>query len=282
MRTHYLVMGGLCAALFAAPAIAQDTPAPSEPSVYDGDWLSVGVGVGYAPSYDGSDDYVLCPLPAVQGRLGGIGIAPRGSGLALDFIPDSDKKVGFSFGPAIGLRTDRNSQVKDKVVRSMGKLDKAVEVGPSLGVTVSRVFNPYDSLSFSTDITWDVAGAYKGMVVSPSVSYFTPLSRGAAVGLNLNTEYAGNKFADYYYSVSPAQSAASGLSPYKARKGFTKAGATLIGVIDLDGNLLNGGFAVVVGGGYSRMLGDAKNSPITSQRGNPNQWMGAMGIGYTF
>ncbi len=284
MIKDLLSVAGLCTAFVAAPAFAQDArPAgDNEPSVFDGDWLSVGIGVGYGPSYDGSDDYVAYPIPAIQGQLGGIGIRPRTRGIALDLIPDSGKKVSLDFGPAISLRTNRAGQIGDKVVRSLGKLDKAAEIGPSAGVTVSRVLNPYDSLSFSADVAWDVAGAHKGMVVTPSISYFTPVSRGALVSVNFDAEYAGNRFADYYYSVSPAQSAISGLSPFEARKGFTKAGVTVISAIDLDGDLLNGGFAIVAGGGYARMLGDAKDSPFTSERGSPNQWMGAVGVGYTF
>ena len=285
MRNLLLCTSALCAAAIAAPAMAQNVPAGAagdEPSVYDGDWLSIGAGAGYGPSYDGSDDYVVFPVPVVQGNLAGIGITPRMGGIALDFLPDPDKGVGFNIGPAIRLRTNRASQIEDKVVRSLGKLDRAVEVGPSLGIKVSQVFHQYDALSINADIAWDVAGAHKGMVVTPSVTYFTPLNRGVAVGLNVSAEYGDRKFADYYYSVSPVQSAASGLSAFSAGKGFTKVGVAAIGGIDLDGDLLNGGFAVVLGGGYAGMLGDAKDSPFTSERGSPNQWFGAVGLGYTF
>ena len=281
MQKNLLTFAGLCAAVAASPALAQDA-ASGEASVYDGDWVSMGIGAGYGPSYDGSDDYVVFPLPMVQGELGGIGINPRPGGFALDVVGDPDKGIGFDIGPAIRLRSNRAQQIEDKVVRSLGKLDRAVEVGPHLGIKVSQVFHQYDSLSFGADVRWDVAGAHKGMVVSPSVTYFTPLSRGAAVALSVDAEYGDRKFARYYYSVTPAQSVASGLSEFSAGKGFTKAGVTLIGGIDLDGDLLNGGFAIVLGAGYSRMLGDAKDSPFTSDRGSADQWFGAVGVGYTF
>jgi len=44
----------------------------------------------------------------------------------------------------------------------------------------------------------------------------------------------------------------------------------------------NGGLALIALGGYSRMLGDAKRTPFTSIRGDADQWMGAVGVGYTF
>lgn len=281
MNGSIACIAGLFAMVLAGPAMAQEA-AEGEPSVFDGDWLSVGVGVGYGPSYDGSDDYVAYPIPAVQGVLGGIGINPRPGGFALDFLPAAKDGVSLDIGPSFRLRSSRAQQIKDPVVRSLGKLDRAVEVGPHLGMTIPRVFHQYDSLSVGADVRWDVAGAHKGMVIAPSVTYFTPLSRGVAVALGFDAEYADGDFADYYYSVSPAQSVASGLPAFSAGSGFTKAGVTLIGGIDLNGDLLDGGFALVFGAGYARMLGDAKDSPFTSVRGSADQFLGAVGLGYTF
>ena len=39
---------------------------------------------------------------------------------------------------------------------------------------------------------------------------------------------------------------------------------------------------LVVIGGYSRVLGDAADTPFTDIRGSKNQFLGAVGIGYTF
>ena len=279
MRLATLLAGALVLAA-AAPAAAQD--AGAQPSVFDGDYLSVGVGAAYGPSYAGSDDYVLYPVPLVQGSFRGVGINPRSGGLALDFVPNPADGVGFNLGVAGRVRLDRAHRIKDPVVRQLGKLDTAVEVGPTAGVTIPHLLNPYDSLTLGTDVLWDVAGAHKGMVVDPSIAYFTPLSRGIAASLSLSAEYADGKFADYYYSITPAGAAASGLPEFDAGSGFTKAGANLLLGFDLDGDLENGGVALVLVGGYSRMLGDAKRSPVTSIRGDADQWIGAIGIGYTF
>jgi outer membrane scaffolding protein for murein synthesis (MipA/OmpV family) len=277
MRFFTIAAGAL---LLASPAVAQD--AGGEPSVFEGDYLSVGAGVAYGPSYAGSDDYVAYPVPLVQGSFHGVGIEPRGGGVALDFIPDPDRGAGFNLGIAARVRMDRAHKIKDPVVRSLGKLDTAIEVGPTAGVTIAQVLNPYDSLTFTADALWDVAGAHEGMVVDPSVSYFTPLSRGIAASLSLSAEYADRKFADYYYTITRTGSAVSGLPVFDADSGFTRAGANLLLGFDLDGNLENGGLALVVVGGYSRMLGDAKRSPVTSIRGDADQWLGAVGVGFTF
>ncbi|MEH6790551.1 MipA/OmpV family protein [Parasphingorhabdus sp.] len=267
----------------SSPSLAQPEPGPTERSVFDGDYLTAGVGVAYGPSYEGSDDYVVSPLPVVLGSFGGVDFQPRGPGIAFDVIPDrQDAKVDFIFGPVVRARFDRHNSIKDPVVRSLGKLDFAVEVGPFAGVQVNRLLNPYDSLTAQVDVRWDVAGAHDGMVVFPSLTYFTPLSRGVAVSLSVNAEHVDDDYADYYFSVSPAGTAASGLPTFAAGGGWKNVGATLLTGVDLDGDITNGGFGLIFLGGYSRMLGDPKRSPVTSIRGSADQWFGAIGIGYTF
>lgn len=283
-----------------APAYAQtaDTPAgppeqiPAGPpdgsgppqGVFDDTWISIGFGVAYSPSYTGSDDYVVSPLPVVQGSVAGVDISPRPAGLALDFIADPENGPGFDLGPALRLRNDRADQIEDETVKLTGELDRAVEIGPSLGVSFPKLLNPFDSLTLSTDIRWDIAGAHGGMVIDPSITYFTPVNRGTIVSLTLGTEYASDDFADYYFSVSPAQSAATaGVLPvYQADGGFTRVSATALVGIDLDGNALNGGLGAVVIGGYSRLTGDAADTPYTSVVGSKDQFFIGVGLGYTF
>ena len=289
MRTT-VIAAGLLAALAASPALGQEDPATAGPpadfdmrdTVYDDTWLSIGAGVGYGPSYDGSDEYVAFPAPIIQGRVAGIGIQPRPAGLALDFVPDARDGVGIAFGPVARVRSNRARQIKDPVVKAAGELDTAVEVGVNAGLSFPKVLNPYDSLSLGTDVMWDVAGAHSGMTFAPSITYFTPLSRGMAASLSLSAEHGDGDFMRYYYSFTPAQSLASGLSIFTADSGWTKAGATLLTAFDFDGNLANGGLSAVLIGGYSRMLGDAKRTPYTSIRGSADQWFAAVGIGYTF
>lgn len=274
----------------AAPAVAQDvdTPPASDPdageSVFDGDYLTIGAGGAYVPSYDGSDDYVFTPVPLIQGSIAGIGISPRGGGLALDFIPDgAGAGAHFAFGPTVRLRMSRANQVKDEVVKLLPELDTAIEVGPSAGVSFPGVLNPYDSLSMTVDVRWDVAGAHNGMVVDPSLSYLTPLSTGMVAALSVSGEWADDDFMDYYYSIDADAAAVTGLDQFKAGGGgFKSVGANLLLGWDLDNDLRNGGLALFAVGGYSKLLGDAADTPFTAERGSANQWLGGVGIAYTF
>lgn len=296
LHVKYLFSGAAAslAMLAAMPAVAQDQDAVetaadaaeqqglAPDTVYDDNWISIGFGVALGPSYDGSDDYVLSPAPLVQGKVAGVGISPRPAGLALDFIPDRGDGPNIAFGPSVRLRNDRADQIKDEVVKLAGKLDRAVELGVATGISFPKVLNPYDSLSLNLDARWDVAGAHDGMVIEPGVTYFTPLSRGTAASLSIGAEFVDDNYADYYYSVSPQQSLDSGLPEFSAKGGLNSFGTNLLLAFDLDGDLQNGGLAIVAVGGYSRLVGDAKDTPYTSIRGSADQFFGALGIGYTF
>lgn len=293
MNRYAKIAALLVLALPATPAAAQQQGEPGviaegpPKTVFDGDFLTVGVGAAYGPSYSGSDDYTAFVLPIVQGSLGGIDISPRPGGLALDLIPDKTDGPNFSAGPSFRVRSDRSDveDTEDEIVAAYGELDTAVEVGVSLGVSFPKLLNPFDSLSASVDTAWDVAGAHGGMTVSPSISYFTPLSRAMAASLSLSTTYISDDFADYYYSVPATNAAlppAAVLPVFRADGGFEKAGANLFLAYDLSGDVTDGGLSLIGFGGYSHLLGDAADSPFTRLRGTADQWLAAVGIGYTF
>lgn len=271
-------------ALAPVPALAQTEVAP-EGSVLDGDHITVGAGGVYGPSYEGSDDYVFSPFPIVQGRLKGVSITPRPGGVALDFVRDGDDpKVGFSLGPVASYSGNRKRQIKDDVVRSTGKLKDAIDVGVNAGFTVYKLLSDYDSLTISADAKWNVNKAHRGTVITPGVSYATPLSKGMLVVVGATAKHVDDDYADYYYSVTPAQSAAStGVLPtYQARGGWVSYGANALVGLDLDGDLTNGGLAVFALGSYNRLMNDAKRTPFTSVRGDANQWFGGAGVAFTF
>jgi outer membrane scaffolding protein for murein synthesis (MipA/OmpV family) len=278
-----------------ALALVQDEDADRVPGlggiplpriVFDDNWASVGIGAGLVPSYAGSDDYVFFPLPLLAGRIGGVGISPNGPGFALDlFSPGqsiSNTEPRFSGGPAFRVRNDRAQQIEDEVVKLAGELDWAVEVGAQAGVSFPGVFNPLDAVTISAQVRWDVAGAHDGMVIEPSVTYSRLFGPGVRFSTSFGLQFVDDSFADYYFSLSPAQSVATGLPVYSADGGLNNASSTTIVSFDLDGNALNGGFNIYTVLGYSRMIGDGADTPFTSVRGDASQFIGGVEVGYTF
>ena len=281
-RLHPLCML-LPALLFAAPAAARDVPQiVAEKSVFTGDFLIVGAGAVAVPSYEGADELHVLPAAAVAGRIGGIGINPRAAGIAFDLIPDSDKRTGFTLGPVLRYRTNRSGKVADPAVAALGKLKGVIEAGVVGGMAFKGALNPHDSLSISVDVRWDVSGRGSGYIVSPGISYLTPVSRAQVVGMAAGANFIDGDYARYNFSVTPAGSAASGLPVYGAHGGFKDWNIGAFTARDLNGNFLDGGLAIAVGAMYSRLYGSAAESPVTRLRGKRAQWIFGGGLAYVF
>lgn len=267
---------------------AQSAPArPAFKPVFDDTWATIGLGAGLVPSYAGSDDYIVFPVPVITGRVGGVGIRPNGPGFVLDFNSPEPSfaprtKPRVSFGPALRIRNDRNILIQDDVVEAAGVLDLALEAGAAAGVSFPGVLRPFDNLNISAQVRWDVLGAHEGMVIEPQVTYNTSLGKGFGLLWQSSLEIVDDNFADYYFDVNAAQSIASGLPRFDGEGGLNRIGTTAILSYDLDGNPINGGMSVFGIGGYARMLGDGADTPFTSLRGDADQFFLGLGLGYTF
>ena len=280
---HRLLLTLLAACSFAAPAAAQELPtiAP-EKSVFTGDFLIVGAGPVVVPSYEGADELHVLPAVGVAGRIGGISINPRAAGVALDLIPDSSARIGFTLGPVLRYRTNRTGRVADPVVAQLGKLKVVIEAGVVGGMAFKGVLNPHDSLSASVDLRWDISGRGSGLIVSPGMSYLTPLSRAQVIGLALGANFIDQRYAQYNFAVTPAGSAASGLPVYNAHGGLKDWNFGAFTARDLNGNFLDGGLAIAVGAQFSKLYGSAAESPITRLRGERSQWIFGGGLAWVF
>lgn len=246
-------------------------------------FITVGFGAALVPSYEGSDQFVLFPVPVVRGSYKGYSFGARGPGLFVDLVKDPlFAKVEYIAGPVVQGRFDRNNRIRDVVVARLGNRDIALEVGATGGVKINRIFDSFDSLTFQTDAVFDIAGAHSGAVVTPSVSYSKLLGGRGVVNLAVSGDIVDGDFADFYFSVDPAGSAASGLPVYRAGGGLKSLAATALVGLDLSGDALDGGWGVFILGSYSRLQGDIADSPVVAIRGDANQYFGGMGLTYTF
>lgn len=262
-----------------APVFAQEL---EHPPAQDRNSLTIGAGVGYAPSYEGSDDYILVPSPVVRGRVAGFSFFSRGPNLFFDLVRE-DGDVDVSLGPVVNARFNRTGRIKDPQVRALGKLDTAVEVGGFVGIAKTGVItSDYDNLGIRLSYVHDVTGTHGSYVITPAIEYGTPLSTRAFVGISASADYVGKGYASTYYGITPAGAAASGLPVFVADDaGFKKIGVGLLGAYSLTGDLTSG-LSVFAVGGYDRLLGDFKRSPIVSVAGDADQWFGGLGLAWTF
>lgn len=278
MLKSLAIIGAL---LSATPAFAQSTdgtlPDPNDQS----DTFTIGAGAAYIPDYEGSDDYRIIPAGAIRGRVSGISFFTRATYLYVDVIPRGQGNLEFDVGPIVGVRLNRTGKIKDDFVDRLPELNTAIEVGGFAGITYHGLTNPYDALSFRLDVVKDVGNAHEATVFTPTIDFGTPLSRRTYVGASLSAEWVGGGYADYYYSITPADALASGLAPYDADGGFKSWRLGLLANQSITGDLTHG-LSLFGTGSYSHLSGDFKDSPIVDDRGSAGQWLAAVGLAYTF
>lgn len=261
-------------------------PAPVFAQREGGDEVTVAIGGAFLPSYEGSDDYNLTPGVLVRGKVAGMPFFSRGTNLHLDVVHNNGKDGwDIGFGPVLNVRFNRTGRIKDDRVKALGKLDTAVEVGAWGGIAKTGVItSAYDNLSFRVSYMKDVAGAHKSYILTPAIEYATPLSETTLFGLSLSADYVGKGYGRYYYDIDLAGSQASGLGVYGAagdEAGFAKLNVGVVGAKSLSGDLRKG-WALFAVGGYGRILGDYSDSPIVEDAGDRDQWLGGLGVAYTF
>ena len=272
----------------AAPALAQDEGAAAPPPEEvgprnDPNSLTIGIGGAYRPSYEGSDDYTLGPIGALAGKVGGFAFTMRGTGISLDLIRDAqDAPFSVEFGPAVYVRLDRTGGIKDAQVRALGKIDTAIEVGAVAGVAKNGVLHQYDSLGVRLQYQKDVTDTHDSSILTPTIEYGTPLSTRTYAQLSLSAERVGDGYAQTYFSVNALGAAASGLPVFAADGGWKNWRTSLFLAHTLTGELRDPKLSLFSIASYGRLLGDFKRSPIVSVAGDRDQFLGLIGISYTF
>lgn len=270
----------------AALALVSATPAFAADDDWPRDYLTLGIGVGTIPSYSGSDDRIMIPAVVLRGRIHGFSFVSRGVNFSADLIRErSGDDVDVKLGPMFTFRTERSAQIEDPQVSLLGKRPRTLETGVMAGISKRGILiGDHDQLGVRISFAHDVLGKHGSYVMLPSIEYGTPLSRTVYLGLSGAVSYVGKGYGRQYYDVDDAGSAASGLAVYNAagrKAGFAKLSLNLAVAKSLSGDLRKG-WAVVVAGQYGRMLGRYARSPIVADAGDADQWLGGLGLAYTF
>ena len=281
-----MLICGLLAACLATPAMAQSAgPAgalPNPEDIASRDSLTIGLGAAVTPDYEGSDDYRIIPAAAVRGKYHGIAFSTRGTYLFVDVVPGSGK-FEFDAGPIAGVRLNHRTHIKDDIVELLPRRKTAIEVGGFAGVSFHGLTNPYDTLAFHLDVLHDVGGAHKSTTVSPNLEFSTPLSRTTYVGAQHRRGVRRQQICRLLFQHLAGRLARDRrlLPAFNADGGMKNWKAGLLLNQSLSGDLLHG-LSLFGVGQYSRLVGDFRRSPIVSQRGSASQWLGALGLAYTW
>jgi MipA family protein len=231
--------------------------------------------MGFAtPEYEGSDHYKFRAMPDVEITYDNRFFLSR-EGLGINLIANDTLTVGA----AIAYDGGRKSS-KDKALSGFQSVDDTA---------IGRIFVQYqlDRLMLSADMATDILGdGHKGTEVTLGATYiFNPVGR-TMLMVGPSVTWASDDYMHSYFSttadrlrpVDPAALVAPGSTVgYKADAGFKNAGLTAILIHPLNDN-----WSITSYAGYSRLLGDAADSPFVKENGDRDQFTGGLGLSYTF
>ena len=130
---------------------------------------------------------------------------------------------------------------------------------------------------WSYDLGASVSGGTAGSHVTPYASLWVPLSPRLFVGVGGGITWSSEAFVQQRFGVSPEASAASGLPVYSAGAGMRQYYLWPAVIYRVSKQWYAG-----AGAFYQRITGEAADSPIITQRGDPSQLSAGIGVGYSW
>ncbi len=216
--------------------------------------LSIGVGPEFKPDYFGSDDYEVEPDPQVFVKFRNfVFLDNDGADLALFGFS------GFSFGPSIRV-AGRRQENENVALNGLGDIGFTFEAG---GFVATSFIN---RINLRGKIRKGVAGGHDGLIIDAQSTILLFRTRRFSASASGTATWIDDSYADTFFSVTAAQSAASGLDQFDADAGIRDIGASLNGYINIGKRWSLNPFVQ-----YTRITNDIAETPIISQFGSRDQ-----------
>jgi MipA family protein len=275
----------LASLLVVSPAFSQDGPPPGPPKEEDRYSLTLGLGGGIAPEYEGASDYGFQPGGVIQGKVDGFDFQVRGTNIYVDLIRDTPGS-GWNViaGPVAQVRLDRTSvgDIDDPRVALLGDRKTAIELGGYVGIGKKGFLIPPASLTFDLAFVKDVANAHDSFILTPGIALSSPVSQRTFARWGISADYVGKGYGRTYFDVAAIAAPIPTLTGYTTDgAGFKSIGTTLLLTHDLGGENRKG-LGLFALGGYKRLLGQYADSPIVRDAGSADQFLGVVGVAYGF
>lgn len=239
----------------------RNVPPPAEqPSPAADQWrFSLGGGVSYRPRYEGAASNNLRFLPVLEASKGKLFISPL-RGIGYNFSDDRRLEYGLRVGIGMGRKANL-----DPRLNGMDNIGFTPEAGLFLNF---RAMPFYLSGGISTGMHGNHIEFGSGLTL--------PLSRQDRIRLGASTNWGDARYNRTFFSVSPAQAAASGnvLWTYDAGAGFKDYALTANWSHNFDQAWFSSaGYAI------KRLVGSAQHSPLVLR---PLSYSVSIALGYRF
>lgn len=183
--------------------------------------LSFGVGPEFAPDYFGSDDYEWEADPQAYVKFRNfVFLDDDGADFALFGFSN------FRVGPTLRVLGDRDEK-ENPALTGLGDVGTTFEFGGFAATTLSNRY------SFKFKVRHGLKTGHRGTIVDAYGTALLFRYGRVSTSLSAQTSWIGNRYADTYFSITPEQSAASGLPVYDAKAGFRDIGGSFNGYINI-------------------------------------------------
>ncbi len=228
--------------------------------------IDLGLGVGVAPDYEGSEDYQAVPLPYASVYWSNhMAVNLLGNKAKVNLIPSPIWKGGV-IGEYIPERDDVDNNRVDK----LKDVDASIMLGGFFGFE-------YNKWSASIEAMQDVADGNDGAIIRLNGGYKIPINQTLNLSLGVFTTWADEDYMEAYFSIDGADAARSGLHTFDADEGFKDVGLNLLASYK---PWEHWGFMGLAS--YKRLLDDAEDSPVVDDEGDANQLSAGVLVFYRF
>ena len=262
MTAQILMVSGLMVLGSACSVLAEEAVS---------DWeIQLGAGAMVKPDYEGSDDYEVSPLPRVE-----ISYKDRvfldGPSLGANLFIWNGTRPGdqLKIGPLVRYQMGRDED-DNNALKGLGSVDGSAEVGG---------FISYDNGPFSAGVKafQDVGDGHEGMIVELEGGYRHRFDDSWSMHAGVATTWADDDYTQSFFGIDAGQSLRSGYREYNAEAGFKDVSLSLGISYAVTENWNVTGMV-----GYSRLIGDAADSPIVDEQGSADAFMTGLFVGYRF
>lgn len=257
----------------AAPLALGAPAAFAQPALNDILPNFVGLGIGAAPEYAGSDRTAWGLAPGGRVGLGGERFVSLAGPVAEINLLNSRF---LQAGPIAIYRFGR-SDAEDRAVRALGDVNPALELGGRVGVSWLNAQGPVPfRLRAGVAVTSDVTGRYGGVQILPGASLWVPVSPSVFLGAGAYARFGSAAQNRHLFGVSEAGAAASGLAAFRPGSGVSGYGVWPAVVWRLNERWALGGGAL-----WTRVADEVAGSPIVA-RGSRDGFVAGVGVAYTW
>ncbi|MBO6549517.1 MAG: MipA/OmpV family protein [Rhizobiales bacterium] len=242
-----------------------------------GSSVQVGGGALIKPKYEGSDEYDVYGFPIIIPDFSGDSqFSFFKKYVEINGADDVRFKLlnqgGFTAGPLAGYTFGREEDDGDKLA-GLGDVDEGLIVG---GFVAYSFDVDASKFTLSSSYHQQVTGDEDGYLLRFSAGVERPLNERLKIKAKVGTTYADDEYFQTNFGVTSQQSLNSraNLAAFDADAGFKDVFVSL--GTDLQ---LSESWKLIANVKYSRLLGDAEDSPVIETE---DQFTGLIGLTYKF